>query len=108
MPQNNAQVNSGRKSVRKQLKSFILPETQVLSDDFYSNNFITITGIYIIYFGAALLCAWRSLTAGPPWLAFAAALLVLVAASLFAPMTLTGAAEISHDLRTTERKESAA
>ncbi len=45
--------------------------------------------------GAALLCAWRSLTAGPPWLAFGAALLVLVAASLFAPMTLTGAAETS-------------
>ena len=45
--------------------------------------------------GVAALCAWRSLTAGPPWLAFGAALFVLVAASFFAPMALTGAAEIS-------------
>lgn len=45
--------------------------------------------------GVAVLCAWRSLTAGPPWLAFGAALFVLVAASLCAPMVLSGAAEIS-------------
>jgi putative ABC transport system permease protein len=45
--------------------------------------------------GVAALCAWRSLTAGPPWLAFGAALFVLVAASLCAPMVLSGAAEIS-------------
>ena len=45
--------------------------------------------------GVALLCAWRSLTAGPPWLAFGAALFVLVAASFCAPMVLSGAAEIS-------------
>jgi len=45
--------------------------------------------------GVAALCAWRSLTAGPAWLAFGAALFVLVAASFFAPLTLLGAAEIS-------------
>jgi len=45
--------------------------------------------------GVAALCAWRSLTAGPPWLAFGAALFVLVAASLCAPMVLSSAAEIS-------------
>ena len=45
--------------------------------------------------GVAALCAWRSLTAGPAWLAFGAALFVLVAASLCAPMVLSGAAEIS-------------
>ena len=45
--------------------------------------------------GAAALCAWRSLAAGPAWLAFGAALFVLVAASLCAPMVLSGAAEIS-------------
>jgi putative ABC transport system permease protein len=44
---------------------------------------------------AAALCAWRSLTAGPAWLSFGAALFVLVAASFCAPMVLTGAAEIS-------------
>ncbi len=45
--------------------------------------------------GAAALCGWRALVAGPPWLAFGAAFFVLLAASFFAPMTLVGAAEIS-------------
>ena len=44
---------------------------------------------------AALLCAWRALAAGPPWLAFVSAFLVLLAASLFAPSMLAGAAQIS-------------
>ncbi len=45
--------------------------------------------------GIAALCAWRALTAGPAWIAFGAALFVLIAASFFAPMALSGAAEIS-------------
>ncbi|MEO6786425.1 MAG: FtsX-like permease family protein, partial [Chthoniobacteraceae bacterium] len=49
----------------------------------------------LVAFGAAALCAWRSLAAGPAWLSYGAALLVLVGASLCAPMTLSGAAAIS-------------
>jgi putative ABC transport system permease protein len=45
--------------------------------------------------GIAALCAWRALAAGPAWVAFGAAFFVLLAGSLFAPLTLSGAAEIS-------------
>ncbi len=45
--------------------------------------------------GAAALCAWLALTHGPAWVAFASAFLVLVAASLFAPLALSGAAAVS-------------
>ena len=36
----------------------------------------------------AAVCAWRALTAGPAWLAFAATFFVPIAASLFAPLAL--------------------
>ena len=45
--------------------------------------------------GVAALCSWRALTAGPAWVAFGAAFFVLLAGSLFAPLALSGAAEIS-------------
>ena len=45
--------------------------------------------------GLAALCAWRALAAGPAWLAFGAALFVLIAASLFAPAVIQGAADMS-------------
>ncbi len=45
--------------------------------------------------GVAALCSWRALTAGPAWVAFGAAFFVLLAGSLFAPLALSGAAEVS-------------
>jgi putative ABC transport system permease protein len=49
----------------------------------------------LVSIGLAALCAWRALAAGPAWLAFGSAFFVLLAGSLFAPVTLSGAAEIS-------------